>query len=100
MVVGELIKWIRTAQKQAEIYFYRTRSGMELDVLIQSRAGLVGIEIKSRKTYAKADLRTMKKISHRLGKEWRGGLLVNQGNVLRKIDEPNIWVIPSRRLFI
>jgi predicted AAA+ superfamily ATPase len=100
MVVGELIKWIRTAQKQAEIYFYRTRSGMELDVLIQTRAGLVGIEIKSRKTYAKADLRTMKTISQRLGKEWRGGLLVNQGNVLRKIDEPSIWVIPSRRLFI
>ncbi len=100
MVVGEFIKWIRTTQKQAEIYFYRTRSGMELDMLIQTRAGLIGVEIKSRKTYAKADLRTMKKISQKLGKEWRGGLLVNQGNVLRKIDEPNIWVIPSRRLFI
>lgn len=100
MVVGEFIKWIRTAQKQAEIYYYRTRSGMELDMLIQTRTGLIGIEIKSRKTYAKADLRTMKRISHRLGNEWRGGLLVNQGNVVRKIDEPNIWVIPSRRLFI
>ena len=100
MVVGEFIKWIRTTQKQAEIYFYRTRSGMELDMLIQTRAGLIGVEIKSRKTYAKTNLRTMKKISQKLGKEWRGGLLVNQGNVLRKIDEPNIWVVPSRRLFI
>jgi hypothetical protein len=42
----------------------------------------------------------MKEISNRLSKEWRGGLLVNKGNMLRKIDEPNIWVIPSRRLFI
>jgi hypothetical protein len=42
----------------------------------------------------------MKEISQRLGKEWRGGLLVNQGNILRKIAEPDIWVIPSRRLFI
>jgi hypothetical protein len=72
---------------------------MELDMLIQTSSGLIGIEIKSRKTFSKADLRTMKKISQRLGNEWRGGLLVNQGNVLRKIDEPNIWVIPSRRLF-
>jgi len=40
----------------AEIYFYRTRSGMELDVLIQTEAGLTGIEIKFRKTHAKADL--------------------------------------------
>ena len=100
MIVGEFLKWIRTSQKNAETYFYRTRSGMELDMLIQTGAGLIGIEIKSRKTYAKADLRAMKEISQRLGKEWRGGLLVNQGAVLRKIEEPNIWVIPSRRLFI
>ena len=100
MVVGELIKWIRTAQKYAEIYFYRTRSGMELDMLIQTEAGLLGIEIKSRKTYAKSDLRAMKEISQKLGKDWRGGLLINQGNILRKIDEPDIWVIPSRRLFV
>ena len=100
MVVGELIKWIRSAQKHAEIYFYRTRSGMELDMLAETEAGLIGIEIKSRKTYAQSDLRAMKEISQRLGRDWRGGLLVNQGNILRKIAEPDIWVIPSRRLFI
>lgn len=100
MVVGELIKWIRTTQKQAEIFFYRTRSGMELDILLQTESGLIGIEIKSSRSYAKAGLRAMKEVAQKLGKEWRGGLLVNRGNVLRKIDEPNIWVIPSRRLFI
>jgi hypothetical protein len=100
MVVGELIKWIRSAHQHAEIYFYRSRSGMELDMLAETEAGLIGIEIKSRKTYAQSDLRAMKEISQRLGKDWRGGLLVNQGNILRKIAEPDIWVIPSRRLFI
>jgi predicted AAA+ superfamily ATPase len=100
MVVGELIKWIRTTQKQAEIFFYRTRSGMELDILLQTESGLIGIEIKSSRSYAKEGLRAMKEVAQKLGKEWRGGLLVNRGNVLRKIDEPNIWVIPSRRLFI
>jgi hypothetical protein len=100
MVVGELIKWIKTAQKNGELYFYRTRSGMELDILLKTESGLIGIETKCRKTYAKADLRAMKEVAKSLGKEWRGGLLVNQGNALRKIDEPDIWVIPSRRLFI
>ncbi|MDY6952654.1 MAG: ATP-binding protein [Thermodesulfobacteriota bacterium] len=100
MVVGELIKWIRTTQKQAKLYFYRTRSGMELDVLLETENGLIGMEIKSRKTHAKADLRAMKEVAQRLGKEWRGGLLVNQGNILQKIGDPHIWVIPSRRLFI
>lgn len=100
MVVGELIKWIRTAQKKAEIYFYRTRSGMELDILLETEGGLIGIEIKSRKTYAASDLRAMKEVARNLGQEWRGGLLINRGNLLRKIDEPDIWVIPSRRLFV
>lgn len=99
MVVGELIKWIRTAQKKAEIYFYRTRSGMELDILLETEGGLIGIEIKSRKTYAAPDLRAMKEVARNLGKEWRGGLLINRGHLLRKIDELDIWVIPSRRLF-
>ena len=100
MVVGELIKWIRTTQKQAGLFFYRTRSGMELDVLLQTESGLIGIEIKSSKSHARESLRAMKEIAEKLGKEWRGGMLVNRGNILRKIDEPNIWVIPSRRLFI
>jgi predicted AAA+ superfamily ATPase len=99
MVVGELIKWVKTAQKNAEIFFYRTRSGMELDILLQTEGGFIGMEIKSRKTHARADLRAMKEVARNLGKEWRGGLLVNQGNVLRKIAEPDIWVVPSRRLF-
>jgi predicted AAA+ superfamily ATPase len=100
MVVGELLKWIKTAQKNAEVYFYRTRSGMELDVLLQTEDGLIGIEIKARKTYSKSDLRAMREVARGLGKEWRGGLLIYQGDVLRQIDEPNIWVVPSRRLFI
>jgi len=48
MVVGELIKWMRTLQKSAEVYFYRTRSGLELDILLKTRTGIIGIEIKSR----------------------------------------------------
>jgi hypothetical protein len=31
MVVSEIIKWMKTVQRQEEIYFYRTRSGLELD---------------------------------------------------------------------
>jgi hypothetical protein len=100
MVVLELIKRTKTAQKHAEIYFYRTRSGMELDLLFETQSGLVGMEIRSRKTYARDDLRAMKEVGKGLGKAWRGGLHINRGNVLRKIDELDIWVIPSRRLFL
>ena len=100
MVVGEIVKWIKTVQTNAEIYFYRTRSGMELDILLRTEAGIIGIEIKSRKTYAQSDLRAMKDVAKGFGDEWRGGLLIYRGNSLKKIQEPDIWAIPSRRIFI
>jgi predicted AAA+ superfamily ATPase len=100
MVVGEILKWLRTTQRYAEIYFYRTRAGMELDLLMQTENGIIGLEIKSRKNYSRTDIRVMKEVAAKLGSEWRGGLLIYRGNVLKKIAEPNIWAIPSRRLFI
>jgi len=99
MVVAELVKWIKTTQKDAEIYFYRTRSGLELDVLIETRHGFWGIEIKSRETVSVSDLRALKAVAKGLGKNWRGGIIVYRGQEIKKINEPDIWAIPSKRLF-
>jgi len=99
MVVGELIKWIRTLQKTAEVYFYRTRSGLELDILLKTRAGIIGIEIKSRNKVYRSDTRAMREVAFGLKEKWRGGLVVYRGDEIKKIAEPNIWAIPSYRLF-
>jgi predicted AAA+ superfamily ATPase len=99
MIVGEIIKWMKTTQKDAELYFYRTRSGLEMDILLQTEHGMIGMEIKNRKTYSPSDIRSMKEIATALGKSWRGGLLVYRGDFLTKIAEPEIWAVPSRRLF-
>ncbi len=100
MVVGEIIKWIKTTQRDGEVYFYRTRSGLELDILLQTESGLIGMEIKARKEVARTDLRAMKEIAERLGRAWRGGLVIYQGDPIKKLSEPSIWAVPSRRLFI
>lgn len=100
MVVGELYKWIKTTQKNTEIYFYRTRSGLELDIILQTEYGIIGMEIKARKVISNKDLRPLKEVAFGLKDKWRLGLVVYQGNEIKKIAEPNIWAIPSRRLFI
>jgi len=51
-------------------------------------------------SYAPVDYKAMREIANRLGNEWMGGAVVYEGNVLKKIAEPNIWAVPSRRLFI
>lgn len=100
MVVAEIHKWAKTAQRDVDVYFYRTRSGLELDVLMQTRNGIIGMEIKARASVSHTDYKAMKEIAARLGQEWLGGMVVYQGGTLKRIAEPNIWAIPSRRLFI
>jgi len=99
MVVSELIKWIKTVQLDAEIYFYRTRSGMELDILLETEAGFIGMEIKSRQTVVNKDIRAINGIASSLGSRWLGGIVIYRGNEIKQISEPEIWAIPSRRLF-
>lgn len=100
MVISELVKWMKTAQKDADIYFYRTRSGLEVDVLLQTEHGIIGMEVKARKVIFPVDIRSLKEVALKLKKDWKGGLVVYQGNEIKKISEPEIWAIPSRRLFI
>jgi predicted AAA+ superfamily ATPase len=99
MVVSELVKWIRTSQLGAELTFYRTRSGMELDLLIQTGPGFVGMEIKSRGRVSPKDARVMKEVASALQNRWLGGIIVYRGNEIGHVDDPDIWAVPSRRLF-
>ena len=99
MVVSELIKWIKTSQINADVYFYRTRSGMEMDLLVQTGSGFIGLEIKSREAVIKKDTRVLKELGSILGDKWLGGIVVYRGNEIRRIEEPAIWAVPSRRLF-
>ena len=98
MVVGEIFKWIRTSQRDCTPYFYRTRSGLEVDLLLETAGGLIRMEIKNRATVAGKDLRPLREIAAALGRRWMGGLVVYRGKQISRVGEPNIWAIPSRRL--
>jgi predicted AAA+ superfamily ATPase len=99
-VVGELFKWIKTVQWAGELTFYRTRSGLEVDLLLETQQGIIGMEIKSRESVTGADLRPLRDVATRLGSQWLGGIVIYRGREIRKIAEPLIWAVPSRRLFI
>jgi len=99
MVVGELMKWMKTAGRDGELYFYRTRSGMEVDILLDTADGVIGMEIKSRRVIAPKDTTALKEVARALGSRWRGGLVINTGDAIKPLADPEIWAIPSRRLF-
>jgi len=99
MVVGELLKWMKTAGRDGELYFYRTRSGLEVDILLDTPDGVVGMEIKSRRVIAPKDVTALKEVARGLGSRWRGGLVIYSGDAIKPLADPKIWAVPSRRLF-
>jgi predicted AAA+ superfamily ATPase len=99
LVVTELHKWFTTAARDVPRYFYRTRSGLEVDLLMETPGGLMGIEIKSRARAHRRDARGLRALAEHLGASWRGGLVVSRGGPVEPIDsEHNIWSVPAHRL--
>lgn len=99
MVIAETVKWIRTLERDAELFFYRTRSGLEADLLLQTGKGMIGAEIKARETVNALDARPLCDIASKLKEKWLGGIVVYRGNSIEKIADPDIYAFPSRRLF-
>ena len=79
MVVGELMKWMKTAGRNGDLYFYRTRSGLEVDILLETPAGVIGMEIKNRRVIASKDVTALREVARGLGDRWRGGLVIYGG---------------------
>lgn len=99
MVVAELIKWIKTLRKDVKIYFYRTRSGFEVDLLVETPRGIIGMEIKSRKRFDPRDTHNLRKLAEKIDKQWLGGIIIYRGDEIKKVDDFDIWAVPSYRLF-
>jgi len=99
LVVTEVWKWVKTAERAVDLAFYRTRSGLEIDLLLTTPSGVIGIEAKSGERLGAADYRALREVGRSLGSAWRGGLVVRGGARIEKL-EANIWAVPVDRLLV
>ncbi|MDH3402419.1 MAG: DUF4143 domain-containing protein [Acidobacteriota bacterium] len=100
LVVVECRKWIDTMAADAKLYFYRTRSGLEVDLLVETAAGVLGIEIKHRDGAVRSDATSLAALAEALGPRWLGGLVVTRGGAIRPLrPDHSIWSVPAHRLF-
>lgn len=100
MVFGELHKWIKTEGINSEIYFYRTRAGLEVDFIIKTEGGFLGIEVKYRNKIDKSDYTNLSQIAKAFDTQWRGGIVIYNGNTVYPLDKSlHIWAIPFIYLF-
>jgi len=98
LVVAEAKKWVDTLGRDTPLSFYRTRSGREVDLLVTTSEGLVGVEIKNRTRVASRDTSALRALAAALGDEWAGGLVVHRGEDLADLGG-GIWAVPAHRLF-
>ena len=97
-VVGECYKWIKTMRPEAEMWFYRTHGGLEVDLLITTSDGVWGIEVKASQQVNKSMFSSLRRLSSQIDSPWRGGLVVYLGDFLRQMGQ-DLWAIPAGRLF-
>lgn len=95
---AEIVKYLRSMLPNAEVFYYRTRSGLEIDFLLQTAHGLLALEVKGRESVAAPDLRAMKRLAGELGDRWLGGLVLYRGREIYEL-EPGFWAVPSYRFF-
>ena len=98
LVVSEARKWVDTAGRDTTLWFYRTRSGREVDLLAATSAGIIGIEVKNRARVTPGDCSGLRVLAEALGEEWVGGLVVHRGEELAPLG-PGLWAVPAHRLF-
>lgn len=99
LAVAEIHKWCATAGRDVGLSFYRTRSGLEVDLMLQTEHGIVGIEFKNRARIEPGDARSLRAVAAELGQEWLGGLVVHRGErLVRMQDEHRIFAVPLHRL--
>jgi uncharacterized protein len=96
--VSEMHKWVRTAGERAELFYYRTRSGFEVDLLVKVEKGFLGIEIKSRAKAEPKDFTGLTALADRLGKKWLGGVCLHRGSSIEERDtKRQLWAVPIHR---
>jgi predicted AAA+ superfamily ATPase len=100
-VVMELRKQSSWSETQPQVYYWRTASGQEVDIVLEDSGGhLVGIEVKGSATLQREDLRGLQVLSDAARKRWVRGVVLYTGTEiipftsnLHGIPVSNVWTI-------
>ncbi len=98
LVVAEIHKWLHTLGREVRLFFYRTRSGFEVDLLLETSRGIIGVEIKNRLGTPR-DARNLVRLAEAVGQRWLGGLVVcRSGSIEPLTADAGVWRVPVHRL--
>jgi uncharacterized protein len=80
VVLMELRKHCAWSETQPQIYFWRTASGQEVDLVLEDSTGrLIGVEVKASATLGGGDVRGLQAMANAVGKRWIRGVVLYTG---------------------
>lgn len=88
LVLQDLLAWRDARVERAELGYWRTSTGEEVDFVIESGRGLLPIEVKAASRPRLADCAHLRTFRAEYGKQARAGLLLHTGNMLE-------WLAPD-----
>ena len=97
LVLHDLLAWRDARLERAEIGYWRTASGEEVDFVIESGERLLPIEVKSGARPRLTDAAHLRSFRAEYGKKARAGLLLHTGNTIEWLA-PDVLAVPWWRI--
>ncbi|NDH09256.1 MAG: ATP-binding protein [Gammaproteobacteria bacterium] len=98
-VINELIKQAGWTQKRVEVYYYRTVSGIEVDVVIEDAQGnIIGIEIKSSGSVSVNDFKGLRHLQEVAQEKFVQGIVLYTGQDTLQFDK-KLCALPINALW-
>jgi len=98
-VLMELRKQSTWSATQPELFYWRTASGQEVDVVLEDRAGrIAGLEVKAAATLSGNDVRGLQVLATAAGKHWVRGVVLYAGTEVIPFSG-NLHGVPLSRLW-
>jgi len=95
----ELRKQSTWSAAEPELFFWRTASGQEVDLVLEDRAGrIAGVEVKASATLAAGDVRGLQALAQAAGPRWLRGVVLYTGTEVIPFAK-NLHGVPLGRLW-
>lgn len=92
-VVMELLKQSGWSEQRAQLSHYRTHTGQEVDIVLESGQQVVGIEIKSASRLTSDHFKGLRHLREELGQRFHRGVILYSGREVVQLED-KIWAAP------
>ncbi len=97
LILADLLAWRDARLDHAELFYWRTTLGEEIDLVIEAGEQLIPIEVKTSSRPRLADTRHLRTFRSEYGDQARAGLLLHCGKTLQWIA-PDVLAVPWWRV--